>query len=71
MKVEDFVDPFLGKSWGELGARVLTSGSQVAVTLGYPALGMREELQQALSAHLGGANALVSTLFAGIFSARC
>lgn len=63
MKVEDFVDPFLGKSWGELGARVLTSGSQVAVTLGYPALGMREELQQALSAHLGGANVELDVQF--------
>ena len=26
MKVEDFVDPYLDKTWGELGARILASG---------------------------------------------
>ena len=53
MKIEEFVDPFLGRTWGELGARILTSGKQIAVTLGYPAQGMRAELEQALAAHLG------------------
>jgi ATP-binding protein involved in chromosome partitioning len=53
MKIEDFVDPYLGKTWGELGARILTSGKQIAVTLGYPAAGMREELQARLAQFLG------------------
>ena len=39
MKVEDFVDPYVGQSWGSLGARILTSGNQISVTLGYPAAG--------------------------------
>ena len=63
MKIEEFVDPYLGRTWGELGARVLTSGSQVAVTLGYPALGMREQLEQALSQHLGGAQVELEVSF--------
>lgn len=53
MKVEEFIDPYLGKSWGELGARVLTSGHQVAVTLGYPAVGMQQELRDRLAQFLG------------------
>lgn len=53
MRIEDFVDPYAGLSWGELGARVLTSGHQVGVTLGYPALGAQADLQAALAAHLG------------------
>ena len=44
MKVEEFVDPYLNRTWGELGARILTSGNQVAVTLGYPADGVQEKL---------------------------
>ncbi len=52
MKVEQFIDPYLQKSWQELGARVLSAGSQVSVTLGYPALGFREELAAKLKAHL-------------------
>ncbi len=63
MKVEDFVDPYLGKTWGQLGARVLTSGRQVAVTLGYPAAGMQAELTEALSAHLGGAEVELELAF--------
>lgn len=53
MKVEDFPDPYLGRTWGELGARVLTSGNQIAVTLGYPAEGAKEEYAEALAAFLG------------------
>ena len=56
MKIEEFVDPYVGKSWGELGARVLTSGSQVAVTLGYPADGMRDELAAQLAEFLSVEN---------------
>ena len=52
MKVEQFIDPYLHKSWQELGARVLSAGSRVSVTLGYPALGFREELAAKLKAHL-------------------
>ena len=39
MKVEDFIDPYLHKTWAELGARILASGNRVSVTLGYPAQG--------------------------------
>jgi ATP-binding protein involved in chromosome partitioning len=53
MKIEEFVDPFLGKTWGELGARILTSGNRISVTLGYPAAGMVEELTAALREFLG------------------
>lgn len=53
MKIEDFVDPYLKRTWGDLGARVLTSGNQIAVTLGYPAEGAREEYAKALAEHLG------------------
>lgn len=53
MRVEDFPDPYLNRTWGELGARVLTSGSQIAVTLGYPAEGAREEYARALADFLG------------------
>ena len=44
MKIEQFLDPYLNVTWGELGARVLSSGNQVAVTLGYPAEGIRDRL---------------------------
>ena len=56
MKVEEFVDPYLGRTWGELGARILSSGDTVSVTLGYPALGYADELRAALAEHLGSAN---------------
>lgn len=52
VKVEQFVDPYLQKSWQELGARVRSAGSQVSVTLGYPAAGIRAELAAKLKAHL-------------------
>ncbi len=44
MKIEQFIDPYLAKSWHSLGARVLSSGSRVSVTLGYPAASLRDEL---------------------------
>ena len=53
MKVEDFVDPYLGQTWQSLGARVLSSGKRISVTLGYPALGMQAKLAEQLSAFLG------------------
>ena len=53
MKVEDFVDPYVGQSWGSLGARILTSGKQISVTLGYPAEGMHADLATQLAEFLG------------------
>ena len=53
MKVEEFPDPYLKLPWGELGARLLSSGNQIAVTLGYPAEGMRTQLAEQLSEFLG------------------
>ena len=53
MKIEEFVDPYVGQTWGDLGARILTSGNQVGVTLGYPALGAQEKLAAQLAEHLG------------------
>lgn len=53
MKVEAFPDPCLGISWGDLGARVLSSGERVSVTLGYPAAGAVADYAAALADHLG------------------
>ena len=53
MKIEEFVDPYVGQTWGELGARVLSSGKRVSVTLGYPAAGMQAELEDRLRQFLG------------------
>ena len=53
MKLETFIDPYVGRSWADLGARVLSSGNQVAVTLGYPAEGYVAELSARLAEHLG------------------
>ena len=53
MKIEQCPDPYLNVSWGELGARVLSSGNQVAVTLGYPAAGIRDRLAGQLADFLG------------------
>lgn len=52
MKVESFVDPYLGQPWSDLGVRVLSSGAQVAVTLGYPAATLGPSLAQGLRQHL-------------------
>lgn len=53
MKIEEFVDPYLGKTWGELGARILSSGNRISVTLGYPAAGMQDSLKAQLAEFLG------------------
>ncbi len=53
MKVERFVDPYLKRPWGELGARALSGGRRVSVTLGYPAAGLAQQLSERLAAFLG------------------
>ena len=53
MKVEEFIDPYLGQTWQSLGARVLSSGKRISVTLGYPAAGMQTQLTKQLSTFLG------------------
>lgn len=52
MKVDDFIDPYLNQRWGDLGARILTSGNQIAVTLGYPAQGKKAALRAELAEFL-------------------
>lgn len=64
MKLEEFVDPYLGRTWGELGARVLSSGNRVSVTLGYPAAGMQAELEERLAQFLGSSNIELEIHFA-------
>tara|TARA_E500000331_G_C17179294_1_gene679808 strand:+ start:31 stop:1044 length:1014 start_codon:yes stop_codon:yes gene_type:complete len=56
MKVEEFTDPYLGKTWQELGARILASGNRISVTLGYPASGLEAVLQEQLAGFLGVAD---------------
>lgn len=56
MKIEQFPDPYLSVPWAELGTRVLSSGNQVAITLGYPAQGMRDSLATELGKFLGTDN---------------
>ena len=53
MKPEHFTDPYVGKTWGDLGARVLSSGNRVAVALGYPARGLKDRLTDSLQEFLG------------------
>jgi len=64
MKLEDFVDPYLHKSWAELGARILASGNTVAVTLGYPAAGLRDDYQARLREFTGSAELKLDLHFA-------
>jgi ATP-binding protein involved in chromosome partitioning len=64
MKLEDFVDPYLQKSWGELGARILTSGNRVAVTLGYPAAGAKADYQNRLREFTGSSGLELDLHFA-------
>ena len=45
MRIENFVDPYLRKEFGALGAKILSSGNQVMISLGYPARGLHESLQ--------------------------
>ncbi len=52
MRVEEFPDPYLGATWGDLGVRILSSGNKVSVTLGYPAIGTGESYRQALAEFL-------------------
>ena len=52
MKVERFKDPYLHRPWGELSARVLSSGNRASVTLGYPAAGMADALAARLRTFL-------------------
>jgi len=52
MKIEQFPDPYLGVPWQALGARILSSGAQVSVTLGYPALGLVDRLRADLATFL-------------------
>jgi len=52
MKIEQFPDPYLDVPWQDLGARVLSSGSRISVTLGYPAAGMADEMARRLAAFL-------------------
>ncbi len=53
MKIEQFPDPYLNVPWKDLGARVMSSGKQVTVTLGYPAAGYRATLAAQLETFLG------------------
>ena len=52
MRLEEFVDPILGKTWGDLGASIKFSGSSVKVGLGYPVDGLANEYQKSLSSFL-------------------
>ena len=45
MRIENFVDPYLRKELGALGAKILSSGNQVMLSLGYPARGLHDILQ--------------------------
>ncbi len=45
MRIENFIDPYLRKEFGALGAKILSSGNQVMLSLGYPARGLHDSLQ--------------------------
>ena len=64
MKIEQFPDPLLGRPWGELGARILTSGRRIGVTLGYPAQGAVDEYRGLLGDFLGAADIELDLQFA-------
>jgi len=53
MKLEQFPDPYLDVPWLDLGARLRIAGTDVAVTLGYPAAGMHDDLAGRLAEFLG------------------
>lgn len=61
-KLADFPDPYLSQTWGELNVECYVStvdtGYNVRAILGYPALGLQEQLTAALALHLGGPVAL-------------
>ena len=52
MRIDEFVDPILEKTWGDLGASIKFSGSSVKVGLGYPVDGLANEYQKSLSSFL-------------------
>jgi Mrp family chromosome partitioning ATPase len=56
MKIDQFPDPYLGLPWQALGARMLSSGDHVSVTLGYPAQGLAARLARELAEFLGVAS---------------
>jgi ATP-binding protein involved in chromosome partitioning len=53
MRIEEFVDPVINKTWGELGADIKLSEKKVEVGLGYPTDGFAEELKAELARFLG------------------
>ena len=53
MRIEQFKDPYLNRTWGELGVRALSSEHRVSATLGYPAAGMAATLADDLAGFLG------------------
>ena len=63
MKIAAFPDPYLGTSWGDLGARIISSGNKVTVTLGYPALGAVADYESALGEFLGTADLALDLRF--------
>ncbi len=52
MRIEQFIDPVLNKTWGELGAQIKLSEKKVEVGLGYPTGGFDEELKAELATFL-------------------
>ena len=56
MRVDQFKDPYLNRTWGELGVRALSSGNRVSATLGYPAAGLAAKLGDDLATFLGASN---------------
>ena len=53
MRIEEFVDPVIGKTWGELEAQIRLSEKKVEVGLGYPTDGFAEDLKEELARFLG------------------
>ena len=49
MRIEEFVDPVIGKTWGELEAQIRLSEKKVEVGLGYPTDGFAEDLKEELA----------------------
>jgi ATP-binding protein involved in chromosome partitioning len=56
MRIEQFKDPYLNRTWGELGVRALSSGHRVSATLGYPAAGLAAKLGDDLATFLGASD---------------
>ncbi|MDP6374799.1 MAG: iron-sulfur cluster carrier protein ApbC [Pseudomonadales bacterium] len=64
IKLERFRDPYLGRTWEELGARVLSSGNRVSITLGYPAKGLKKSLGAQLAEYLASEHVDLELRFA-------